>query len=169
MFKERGSKRVERENENVDPGNINLDGIKLAEDGDEADEVTFSSEEDKERKLQNLANLRKQERESVESPLDPKELNTLREDEKVLRKNVLRASLNNGDTSREKAKALHEMGRNVYKQRRYQDIYDISMEILRIHMALDGHESLATAQVSQLPENIAFIFVHSTTYHVSTI
>ena len=148
MFKERGFKPVEREpvDPNRDPDS--LEGIKLAEEPDDHDEVTFSSEEDKAQKLKNLAKVRRSEREGVESDLEEKELNTLKQDEKILRKNVMRASMNHGDTSREKAKALHAMGRNIYKQRRFKEIYDISLEILRIHFSLDGNESLETANVS---------------------
>ena len=70
---------------------------------------------------------------------------SLQEEENELRVNLLRAIVNHGDDSLEKATALHVLGRTLYHQRKYSDVTDVSNEIVRIHEKIDGPESIQVA------------------------
>ena len=58
----------------------------------------------------------------------------------------MRAELSAGKYSEERAKALHALGGNVYKQGRYEELLELSKEIVSIHEKLDGPESEKTAK-----------------------
>ena len=80
--------------------------------------------------------------------LDPSLLTddpSLQAEENELRVNLLRAIVNHGDDSLEKATALHVLGRNLYHQRKYSYVAEISNEIVRIHEKIDGSESIQVA------------------------
>ena len=115
------------------------EGIKLGE-GDEEDIITFTSEEDKMRKMEKLSELRGSDGKNKE--LTDFERQELENEEKQLRKNVLRASLHYGDISKEKAKAMHALGKNLFRQAKYSYIYTISWDILALHEKLDGPDSM---------------------------
>ena len=70
---------------------------------------------------------------------------SLQVEENELRVNLLRAIVNHGDDSLEKATALHVLGRNLYHQRKYSYVAEISNEIVRIHEKIDGSESIQVA------------------------
>ena len=80
--------------------------------------------------------------------LDPSLLTddpSLQAEENELRVNLLRAIVNHGDDSLEKATALHVLGRNLYHQRKYSYVAEVSNEIVRIHEKIDGSESIQVA------------------------
>ena len=77
--------------------------------------------------------------------LTEEKLASLKADEKDLRTNLIAAQVKYGDISREKAKALHKLGLNKYKQKNFDEAVTISQEILRITEQLDGVEHLNTA------------------------
>lgn len=143
LFKERGPKRerevpIDDEEADAEP----LDGIELGEDGEE-DTITFKSDADKERKMKKLKELRRNDK---DQELSDEEMKKLRSEAVELRKNVLRAALNHGEMSREKATAMHALGRNIFKQKQYSLIYALSWDILKIHEELDGNDSDAYAK-----------------------
>jgi len=117
--------------------------IKLGADGKE-DEVTFTSEADKNAKIERLKELRSQD--GKDPVLTDRDISEMKKEERELRKNVMRAALNHGETSPEKTKALHALGRNLFKQQRYDLIYDLAFDILGIHEEADGVESLEVAK-----------------------
>jgi hypothetical protein len=116
--------------------------IKLGAPGEE-DVITFTSESDRDAKMRRLADLRR----SAQDPeLTDEALTALQQEERGLRKNVLRAELNHGEFSRERATALHAYGRNLFKQAKYVQIYGTAQSILAIHEKLDGVDSIETAR-----------------------
>jgi len=147
MFKERGNRfnpaSVEDE---VEHGNRSdeeiLNDIKLGGDGED-DIINFTSEADAERKIKKLQELRKFEKEPIISDSELAELTT---EALKLRKAVMREAMNHGDISHQKAKAMHLLGRNLFKQQKYSLIYALSWDILHIHEKLDGVNSRAYAQ-----------------------
>jgi predicted HTH domain antitoxin len=103
--------------------------------------LVYSSEEDKASKLQEIkAGL------SDSAEIDNTDYVALEIEEKELKKNLFRAILDNGEDSLEKAAALHGLGRNMYQQKKYDELVDAAQEIVRIHEEVDGKESLKTAQ-----------------------
>lgn len=103
------------------------------------DVIRYSSEEDKNAKLQDLkAKTLERSRDTSRQESEQRKLRTA---EEGLRKDVLRAIVNHGDNSKQKAQALHKLGRNIYQQERFDETFEMSLEILRIHSVLDGPES----------------------------
>jgi hypothetical protein len=103
--------------------------------------LVYNSEEDKASKLQEIkAGL------SNDAGQDDTDYKALESEEIELKKNLYRAILNHGENSPEKAAALHVLGRNMYQQKKYDELVDASQEIVRIHEEVDGKESLKTAQ-----------------------
>lgn len=114
------------------------------EDEIEAEEVNFSSKTDLDAKIKNL---KKDKRASlVDDELTPKARKQLETAELSLKKQIARAVLDYGDVSHEKAKALHALGGNLFKQGRMTDLVDLSKEIVHIHEELDGPESELTGK-----------------------
>lgn len=103
------------------------------------DVIQYASEEDKNAKLQELKT-KTLERSRDTSRLES-EQRKLKSEEEGLRNDVLRAIVNHGDDSKQKAQALHKLGRNIYQQERFDETFQMSREILRIHSVLDGPES----------------------------
>jgi hypothetical protein len=81
----------------------------------------------------------------AQDEIQPDELIALKNEELQLKKNVLKAALDFGDESREKASALHALGRNMYKQGKYDTVYNIAKEITLLHEKFDGSEHINTA------------------------
>ena len=88
--------------------------------------------------------------------LSDQEKTKLNREEKELRKELTRVVLNHGNDSKEKAAVLHRMGRNLFQQKRFDDIFDLSLEILRIHELIDGPESKETAMALSNVGQVAF-------------
>lgn len=103
--------------------------------------LVYNSEEEKASKLQEIkAGL------SDSAEGDETDYVALETEEKELKKNLFRAILDYGEDSLEKAAALHGLGRNMYQQKKYDELVDAAQEIVRIHEGVDGRESLKTAQ-----------------------
>ena len=107
------------------------------------DSVVYTSEADK---LIKLAEMKK--KMAQEEKRDPNDASViaLQTDEIKLRKDLLRAIVNHGDVSAEKATALHLLGRNLYHQQKYELVVEVSQEIVKIHEKVDGPESVQVAQ-----------------------
>ena len=118
-------------------------------------EVTYANEEEKERKIREL-----REKFSMDDQQDPtevkKKMDALVAAEEGLRNNVYRAILNHGEFSKEKANALHILGRNVYQQGKFEDVATIATDILKIHETLDGPEALITAEALGNVASVSF-------------
>jgi len=107
------------------------------------DTIVYSSEEDKQRQLDELkkrtmagaADKTKQDRQKAKLMME----------EQKLRRAVQRTGDQDGVDSKERAMALHKLGRNLYLQDRYYETFEMSLEIARIHAVVDGKNSLAFA------------------------
>lgn len=51
-----------------------------------------------------------------------------------------------GNISKEFAEHLHKLGRVMYKQHKFETVFDISSQIVELHEKLDGHEHENTAR-----------------------
>jgi hypothetical protein len=100
--------------------------------------------------MDKLAELRKSD--GVDPKLTKEELANLRKEEKLLRKDMLRAALNHGNISKEKAEKMHRLGRNLFQQQRYSSIYQLAWDILDIHAKIDG---TLTREYVQAMTNVA--------------
>ena len=98
-----------------------------------------------ERDLQNKINEYGRENIIGDDELTEAKLAGLKADEKNLRVNLVVVQAKYGDVSREKAKALHKLGLNTYKQKNFEEAVAIGQEILRITEQLDGVGHLNTA------------------------
>ena len=120
--------------------------------------VEYKSEDDKARQLRDLTKNKKAEAAAVED--DPEEqarrLAKLVAEEDGLRHNVEQAIKKHGEYSREKATALHELGRNVYQQGKFEDVVDVAEDIVKIHEVLDGPEAFITAEALGNVASVAF-------------
>ena len=118
-------------------------------------QVTYANEEEKERKIREL-----REKLIMDDQPDPaeikKKMDALVAAEEGLRNNVYRALLNHGEFSKEKANALHILGRNVYQQGKFEEVATIATEILKIHETLDGPEALITAEALGNVASVSF-------------
>lgn len=110
-------------------------------DGKEIEEISFSSQKDLKRKLNAL----KGEKAKGVDIATPEEKKALVAEENKLKKQVIKAGLDHGQFSKEKATALHAYGRNIYKQGRFDEVEELSKEIVLIHEKIDGVEHLNTA------------------------
>lgn len=108
---------------------------------DDVDELTYVDKEDFDSKIRKM----KEKSDNLFEVISPEKRSEMEKEEFELRKNLIRASLNHGEISREKANALHILGRNLYKRGKYEDVLSISREITKIHEALDGPEHIKTA------------------------
>lgn len=119
---------------------------KVSQDADET-EVRFTSQEDLESKVNNLQQKKqKQKKGSYDEDLSEDEIAKLKEAEVGLKKKLKKASTTFGEMSHEKAKALHALGGNWFKQGRFNDLLQISKEIVEIHETLDGPEAEITGR-----------------------
>lgn len=109
-------------------------------DGDAVEEIKYGSKEEMEKKIKDLQKQKQNVGSLDDEPLSEKEVEQLEKDEFELRKNVARAEIKYGEFSREKAEKLHQLGGNLFKQRRYNDILGIAEDIVRIHEKVDGVE-----------------------------
>jgi hypothetical protein len=154
LFKDRSQKHAPKEGKSEKffaQGSARSDGksdpsldsdIKLGEGLGEEDVITFKSEEDKRRKMERLAELRRSEAKKSSE----KDIEELKREEFELRKNVMRAALNFGDLSVEKINAKHALGRNLFKQNRFDLIYDLSWDIVTDNEELHGVDDLEVAK-----------------------
>jgi len=161
----KGKSKAEAGSKPTEQTDLDAD-IKLGGDGEE-DEVKFSSEEDKNAKIARLAELRA--KEGKDPTLTEKDIGNMKREERELRKNVMRAALNHGDMSREKTTALHALGRNLFKQQRYDLIYDLAFDILAIHEEMDGVDHLDTAKALTNVGSVAWKLKRGEVSRVATL
>ena len=110
-------------------------------------EVDYTNEEDKDRKLRQLrAKLKAKQPEEDNEEEQARKMAVFVGEEDGLRKNVLRAILNHGEFSKQKADALHKLGRNVYQQGKFEDVMEVAENIVKIHEQIDGPEAMITAE-----------------------
>ena len=119
----------------------------VAVDGLGEVKIEYKSEDDKERQLRELTKNKKAEAAAEDDPEEQaKRLSKLVAEEDGLRQAVEQAIKKHGEFSREKATALHELGRNVYQQGKFEDVVDVAEDIVKIHEVLDGPEAFITAE-----------------------
>ncbi len=106
--------------------------------------------------MQKMAKEQAEKRMKGDPDLSDAEKMKYKAEEKELRIELTRAVMNYGDDSNEKAKVLHKVGANLFKQKRFDDIFDISKEILRIHELNDGPESKEAAQALSNVGQVAY-------------
>lgn len=110
---------------------------------DVEEEIQFNSKDELDSKLDEFRKKRKSS--ALQEDISPDQLRILGAEESKLKKSLMKAVLDHGEDSKQKADALHSLGRNIYKQGRYSEVVDISKEIVRIHEVRDGPEHLNTA------------------------
>ena len=116
-------------------------------------EIQFTTKEDLDAKM---AKLNAEQRKKYGDETDPAELAKLAKEEKELQKDVIRAELNHGKFSAQRAKALHAYGRNVYKQGRFDQVLQVSKDIVRIHEEVDGVDHINTGNALGNVGSVAF-------------
>ena len=109
----------------------------------EADSIEYASETEKLIKLAELKNMVLMGGRSDQDGVTMKTI--LATQEIDLRKDLIRAMSAYSDKSAETASALHLLGRNMFEQQKYDEVEEISAQIVRIHEEIDGPESLNTA------------------------
>jgi len=124
-------------------------------DTSEEEIVQFDSKADLQRKIEEVANKKKKDMQSADLDITPQELRKLKRKEPELTKKVEIAKSLHGENSRERATALSELGRNIYKQGRYEEVLSVSKEIVRIHEVIDGPEAEMTAKALQNVGSVA--------------
>lgn len=120
-----------------------LESTTSANRDEDVDTIVFTDEADKLKKINELKQKTLEDRRD-KARVEKAKLK-LESDEISLKKGVMRAVLNHGDDSKEKAIALHKLGRNLYQQDRFDEAFEMSFEISRIHSVIDGKDSLAYA------------------------
>lgn len=106
------------------------------------DVVTYTTKEELVVKLKEQAEARVKQGIQFDDSLTPEQLKEFQEWEKDLRKDLARAELEHGKYSNERAAALHKLGANMYRQHRFEELFDLSKEIVKIHETLDGPDSV---------------------------
>lgn len=116
--------------------------------------ATFSS---KEHLSKHMKDLEKKNKEGMldESPSE-EELIELRKEEIRVRLSEEDIISKHGKNSREYAQYLHKLGRTIYKQERYEELLELSQQIVHIHEQLDGPEHESTARALGNVGSVAF-------------
>ena len=109
----------------------------------EVDSIGYASETEKLIKLAEIRNRALMDGRSDEDGVTMKTI--LATQEIDLRKDLIRAMSEHSDKSAETASALHLLGRNMFEQGKYEEVIEISAQIVRIHEEIEGPESLNTA------------------------
>lgn len=123
---------------------------------EEEDVIEFTSKADMKKKMEKVVDLKKKEVQGADLEISPQELRKLKRKEPELVKKVDIAKSLHGEKSRERATALSELGRNIYKQGRYEEVLSLSKEIVRIHEVIDGPEAEMTAKALQNVGSVAY-------------
>jgi hypothetical protein len=95
---------------------ILLININIIESKKDADEIKYSNKADLKNKIQQETKKRNKQ---TQNELSFSERKKLLDEEPKLQRDVLRSELNHGADSKEKASALHKLGRNMYQQGKY--------------------------------------------------
>lgn len=106
------------------------------------EEVTYTTKEELVAKLKDLAESRVKGGIDFDDSLTPEQLKEFQGWEKELRNELALVELEHGLISNERAAALHKLGGNMYRQHRFEELFDLSKEIVRIHETLDGPDSV---------------------------
>ena len=123
---------------------------------EEEDIIEFTSKADMKKKMKEVADQKKREVQAADLEMSPQELRKLKRKEPELVKKVDIAKSLYGEKSKERAAALSELGRNIYKQGRYEEVLSLSKEIVRIHEVIDGPEAEMTAKALQNVGSVAY-------------
>ncbi len=126
-----------------------VDAIRKS-DGSTDDTIQYSSKTELQDKVKEIG---KKKFGNERSELD---LQNMAKEEKGLKKKVAEAEAKYGKMSRQRAAALHALGRNVYQRGLYREVFDVSKEIVTIHEELDGPEHVDTAQALSNVGSVAF-------------
>jgi hypothetical protein len=102
---------------------------------------SFGSSEEVERHVQNLNN-----RDTEEDKNGGDDRRLLEREEVNLRNEMYKIKELHGRASPEYVARLHGLGRNIYKQGRYDEVFDLAEEIVSIHEEMDGPEHINTAK-----------------------
>lgn len=123
---------------------------------EEEDIIEFTSKADMMKKMKEVADQKKREVQAADLEMSQQELRKLKRKEPELVKKVDIAKSLYGEKSKERAAALSELGRNIYKQGRYEEVLSLSKEIVRIHEVIDGPEAEMTAKALQNVGSVAY-------------
>lgn len=116
---------------------------KVSRSEDDVESIKYSNKEDLDAKVESLKKRRPR---IDDEDLPPGEIQKLKDNEKVLKSKLKKVAADAGELSHEKAKALHALGANLFKQGRFYDLLQISKEIVEIHETLDGPEAEITGK-----------------------
>lgn len=81
-----------------------------------------------------------------EENLTPDKRKTYSEEERKLRRELERVKTQHGRVSSQYVNVLHQLGRAIYRQERYEEVLETAREIVKIHEAIDGPEHINTAK-----------------------
>ncbi len=109
----------------------------------DSESITYKNKADLEAQISDLKQQKSRRR---DEDLTEEEIAVFKQDETKLKKKLIRATAEHGEHSHEKAKALHALGGNLFKQRRFKELLALSKEIVEIHETLDGPEAEITAR-----------------------
>ena len=99
--------------------------------------------------------------------LTPAEKLKLQVEEKELKSKLETVTKAHGKVSQERATALHALGRNLFTQEKYSEVFDTAKEIVHIHEKLDGYEHKKTADALGNLASVAFQIGDFITCHYS--
>ncbi len=106
--------------------------------------ATFSSREQLSKHMKDMTEKEKQG--GLDETPSEEELLELRKEEIRIRLSEDEIVEKHGKLSKEYGKYLHKLGRTIYKQQRYDELLEMSREIVKIHETLDGPEHENTAR-----------------------
>ena len=109
------------------------------------DDISFSSPNDPQFQ-EYLDNANQRTKADASEELTAEERIKYQKEEVQLRKELDKVRQKYGRMSEQHVNALHALGRNIYKQQRYEEVYSFAQEIVKIHESIDGPEHLNTAK-----------------------
>jgi hypothetical protein len=124
----------------------------------DTDNIKYSSQEELRAKVDDLNKEKKMKMEDSKMTKEEFEVHRrkLEKEEKELQTKVDVATKAYGRNSSQRAKAMHELGRNIYMQGRFEEVLQSAEEIVRIHEVIDGVEHLNTGMALQNVGNVAY-------------
>ena len=122
----------------------------------EVEEIKFSSDEEKQEILAKMQAEKNKAQKVGDQPISSDKARELKTEERQLRRELGDVSMQFGEITTQRATVLHKIGRNLYGQQRYNDVWQVSLDILKIHEMLDGPESVKTAMALSNVAQAAF-------------
>lgn len=116
---------------------------KVSKNEDNVESIKYSDKADLDAKVESL---KKRKPQILDEDLSSVEIQKLKDSEKGLKAKLRKVAAEAGELSHAKAKALHALGANLFKQGRFYDLLQISKEIVEIHETLDGPEAEITGK-----------------------